>query len=116
LKAYKICIHGQRQIEISLDVTFDEDEAFKRSRETHMDEDREEQEAPREAVMENSTPERPFPKVQNEMVESERHVDPPKEATVNMKRPPCRKMKDMQLSKDLLERARDHICFPAMWH
>jgi hypothetical protein len=41
-KAYIIYILGQRQIEISRDVTFDEDEAFKRSRESHMDEDREE--------------------------------------------------------------------------
>jgi hypothetical protein len=52
-----------------------------------MDEDREEQEAPKEAVMEDSTPEQPIPKVQNEMVESERPVDPPREAVVNRKRP-----------------------------
>jgi hypothetical protein len=78
---------GQRQIEINQDVTFDEDEAFRRSRESHMDEDREEQEAPREAVMEDSTPEEPIPEVQNEMVESERPVDPPREVAVNRKRP-----------------------------
>jgi hypothetical protein len=34
-----------------------------------MDEDREEQEAPEEAVMEDSTPEEHIPDVQNEMVE-----------------------------------------------
>jgi hypothetical protein len=86
-KAYRIHILGQRQIEINHDVTFDEDEAFRRSRESHMDEDQEEQEAPREAVMEDSTPEEPIPEVQNEMVESTKPVDPPSEAAVNRKRP-----------------------------
>jgi hypothetical protein len=42
-KAYRLYIPRQRQIEISWDVTFDEDEAFIKSRESHMDEDREEQ-------------------------------------------------------------------------
>ena len=55
-KAYRIYIPRQRQIEIIRDVTFDEDEAFIRPRESHMDEDREEQEAPRDAVMVDSTP------------------------------------------------------------
>jgi hypothetical protein len=50
-----------------------------------MDEDREEQEAPKEAVMVDSTPEEPIPEVQNEMVE--RLVDPPREVAVNRKRP-----------------------------
>ena len=54
-KAYKIYIPGQRQIEIKCDVTFDEDEAFKRSRESHMDEDREEKEAPMDTIMVDST-------------------------------------------------------------
>jgi hypothetical protein len=36
-KVYRIYIPGQRHIEISRDVTFDEDEAFRRSRESHMD-------------------------------------------------------------------------------
>jgi hypothetical protein len=71
LKAYKIYTPGQRQIEISQDVTFDKDEAFRRSRESHMDEDRGEQEAPRDAIMEDSTPKDSIPEVQNEMVESE---------------------------------------------
>jgi hypothetical protein len=37
--------------------------------------------------MEESTPEEPILEVQNEMVESERLVDPPREAEVNRKRP-----------------------------
>jgi hypothetical protein len=51
-----------------------------------MDEDQEEQEAPREAFMEDSTPEEPIPKVHNDMVESERLVDPPREVAINRKR------------------------------
>jgi hypothetical protein len=71
------------EIDLSQDVTLDEDEAFKISRESHMYMDQEEQQAPREEVMEDSTLEEPFPKVKNEMVELERHVD----ALVNMKIP-----------------------------
>ena len=48
-KAYHIYIPIQRQIEISQDVTFDEEVAFKRSRESHMEIDGEELEAPRDA-------------------------------------------------------------------
>jgi hypothetical protein len=62
-KAYKIYFPGQRQIEISRYVTFDEDEAFRRSRESHMDEDQEEQEAPKDAVMVDSTLEKPISEV-----------------------------------------------------
>jgi hypothetical protein len=86
ISTYRIYIPGQRQIEINRDVTFDEDEAFKRSKESHMDEDREEQEALRDAVMVDSTLEEPISEVQNEMVESERFVDPPREAAVTRKR------------------------------
>lgn len=47
-KAYRIYILGQHQIEVSQDVTFDEEVAFKRSRESHMEIDSEEQEAPKD--------------------------------------------------------------------
>jgi hypothetical protein len=59
-------------------VTFDEDEALKKSRESHMDEDREEKEDPSDAIMVVSTPEGPIPKDQNETVDPKRPVDPPK--------------------------------------
>jgi hypothetical protein len=52
-----------------------------------MDEDREEQEAPRDAVMVDSTPEEHIPEDQNETVEPEIPVDPPREVTVTRKRP-----------------------------
>ena len=44
-KAYKFYIPGFRKIEVSRDVTFDEDTTFNKSRKTHVDE--EEQETPR---------------------------------------------------------------------
>jgi hypothetical protein len=86
-KAYRIYIPGQRQIEISRDVTFDEDEAFRRSRESHIDEEQIEQEPPKDTVMVNSTPEETISEVHNDMVESERPVDLPKEVVATRKRP-----------------------------
>jgi len=86
-KAYRIYILGHKQIEISWDVTFDEDEAFRKSRESHMDEGKEEQEAPRDAIMVDSTSEELILEDQNETIEPERPVDPPREATVTRKRP-----------------------------
>jgi hypothetical protein len=86
LKAYRIYIPGQRQIEISRDVTFDEDEAFIRSRQSHIDEDKIEQEAPKDVIMVDSTPEETIPEVQNDMVKSERPVDLPEEVVATKKR------------------------------
>jgi hypothetical protein len=59
-KAYKIYIPGQRKIEINQDVTFDEDEAFRRSMESHMDEDREEQRLQRKKSWKNLHQRSPF--------------------------------------------------------
>jgi hypothetical protein len=47
-KAYMIYIPGQCQIEVTRDVTFDEEVAFRRSRESHMEIDSEEQEVPKD--------------------------------------------------------------------
>jgi hypothetical protein len=44
LKAYQIYIPSQRLIEVSLDVTFEEEIAFRRSRESHMEIDSEKNE------------------------------------------------------------------------
>ena len=46
-KAYRIYV-GQRQIEVSRDVTFDEDASFLRSKESHLDVVTEELEAPKD--------------------------------------------------------------------
>jgi len=54
--------------------------------ESNMDEDREEQEAPRDAIMIDSTPEEHIPKDQNETIDLEILVDPPREVTVTKKR------------------------------
>ena len=48
-KAYQIYIPIKRQIEVSRDVTFDEEVSFKRSRESHMEIDGEDLEALRDA-------------------------------------------------------------------
>ena len=45
-KVYRIYVPDQLQIEVSKDVTFDEELAFWRSRESHIDIDMEEQEVP----------------------------------------------------------------------
>ena len=42
LKAFRIYVLGQRQIEVSQDLTFDEEVAFRRSRESHVEIDSEE--------------------------------------------------------------------------
>ena len=47
-KAYQIYISGQKRIELSRDVTFEEDVAYQRSRHTQSDND--EQEAPQELL------------------------------------------------------------------
>jgi hypothetical protein len=65
-KTYRIYIPGQRQIEMSRDVTFEEEVAFRRSRGSHMDIDSEKQE---------------------EMVPSPPPVDVPKDIVVGQKRP-----------------------------
>jgi hypothetical protein len=50
-----------------------------------MDEDQIDQEAPKDAVMVDSTPEESIPEVQNDMVESERPVDLPKKVVATRK-------------------------------
>ena len=48
-KAYHIYVPGQRQIEVIRDITFDEDATLLRSRESHLDVETEEHEAPKDA-------------------------------------------------------------------
>lgn len=76
LKVDRIYIPRQRQIEVSRDVAFDEEVAFRRSRGSHMEIDSEEQEASKD--MDFSTPDvRPKPVEQ---------VDMPRDVAVIRKR------------------------------
>lgn len=67
-KAYRIYVPGQRQIEVNRDVTFDEDAAFLRSRESHLDVEIEEPEAPKDV-------EDPVPDSLCSNVQREEHSD-----------------------------------------
>jgi hypothetical protein len=71
-KAYQIYIPGQRHVEISWDVRFEEDFAFRRSRETKTG--GEEQEAPK--VEESTDPSITYEQPSNYEEESEKFVDP----------------------------------------
>jgi hypothetical protein len=68
-KAYQIYISGQRQIEVSRDVSFEEEVAFRKSRRSHIETDSEREE---EMV---SSPPHPSA-VQREPVEPIETVDP----------------------------------------
>ena len=55
-KAYRIYFPGQRQIEVSRDLTFEEEVAYRRSSGSHAETDSEEQESPREFVSSSPHP------------------------------------------------------------
>jgi hypothetical protein len=83
LKAYQIYIPGQKQIEVSRDVSFEEDVAFRRSRGSHMEIDSERQEdivspPPHPSAVQRETVER---------VDPVDHVDVPRHIAVGRKRP-----------------------------
>ena len=63
-KVYHVYVPGRRQIEVSRDVTFDEAIAFLRSRESHIDVEMEEHEAPND--IEDLVPDYPRSDVQRE--------------------------------------------------
>jgi hypothetical protein len=81
-KAYRIYILGQRQIELSRDVTFEEEVAFSRSRGPHMEIDSE--------IQEEMVPSPPHPPtIQRETVDPIDHVAPidvPRNIVVGRKR------------------------------
>jgi hypothetical protein len=82
-----IYIPRQRYIDIIKHVTFDEEATFRKSRESHMDEDRDEKETPKDALMIDSTVEEHIPKDHNEIVEPKIPIDPPTNVTATEKRP-----------------------------
>jgi hypothetical protein len=103
LKSYRIYIPGQRQIEVSRDVIFEEEVAFRRSRGSHMEIDSERQEE-----MASSPPHPPV--VQRETVEPIDQIDPvdpvalvdvPRDSAVGQKRPTW--------TRQTLQEAEEHI-------
>jgi hypothetical protein len=83
-KAYKIYILGQRQIEVSRDVAFNEEIAFKRSRESHIEIVSEEQEAPKD---DGIHPTSPVDHPSDHQEEPAGPVDLPRNVAVTRKRP-----------------------------
>jgi hypothetical protein len=88
-KAYRIYIPGQRQIEVSRDVTFEEEVAFRRSRGSHMEIDSERQEEmvpspPHPPTVQRETIE-PIDPI--DLVDPVAPVDVPRDIAVGRKRP-----------------------------
>jgi hypothetical protein len=88
-KAYQIYIPGQRQIEVSRDVTFEEEVSFKRSRGSHMEIDSERQEEmvpspPHPPTVQRETIE-PIDPI--DLVDPVAPVDVPRDIAVGQKRP-----------------------------
>ena len=67
-KAYRIYIPGQRKIELSRDVTFEEDIAYQRSR--HIERDSDEKEAPQDVLAS------PSPAIERESIEEDYSAPP----------------------------------------
>jgi hypothetical protein len=91
-KAYRIYIPGQRQIEVSKDVSFEEEVAFRRSRGSHMKIDSEKQEEMVSSPPHPSTVQRePVEPVETiEFVDPVDPIDPvdvPRDIVVGQKRP-----------------------------
>ena len=109
-KGYRIYVPGQRQIEVSRDVTFEEDAAFLRSRECHLDVEIEEHEAPSD--VEDLVPDSPRLDVQRE--EHSYHVPDsvdPVEPTRPLERPvfaPPVKRRPTWLH-ETLQQAEEHV-------
>jgi hypothetical protein len=87
-KAYWIYIHGQRQIEVSKDVAFEEEVAFRRSRGSHMEIDSERQEEivpfpPHPLTVQRETVE-PIDPI--DLVDPVAPIDVPKDIAVGRKR------------------------------
>ena len=89
LKAYMIYILRQRQIQVTHNVTFDEDVTFNRSKGTHMEIDSEEKEVLKDkGTNPSSLVVHPLD-YQEELVDPTELVDPPRDVLVIRKRPTC---------------------------
>jgi hypothetical protein len=79
LKAYRVYIPGHKQVEISRDVTFDEDAAFNNSRKCRTDEDHDEElVAPRVADTRNDIVHEKHDIEGHDMAEPQRPTNPPR--------------------------------------
>jgi len=88
-KTYRIYILGQLQIEVSHDVTFYEEVAFVRSKESHMEIDSEEKEALKDVHKNPSSPVVNPSYYQEESLEPTELVYLPRDVVVTRKRPYC---------------------------
>jgi len=88
-KGYSIYVPGQRYIEVSRDVTFDEEVAFRRSKRSHMDTDKEEQEAPKDGSIDEPVvhPSDEYDEELADPVEPANPVELPREVALVRKRP-----------------------------
>jgi hypothetical protein len=114
-KAYRIYIPGQRQIEVSRDVIFEEEIAFRRSIESQMDIDSETVPSPPSAVQRETAI------VPADPVDLVAPVNVPRDIVVGHKRPAwarqlCRRQRDMQLLQAHNKRARNQRDFRAIFH
>jgi hypothetical protein len=97
-KAYKIYVPGERHIEVSKDVTFDEEAAFKRSKELQLDIEMEETEASQIQVSESSSSdmqreELDEPLDLDDLVEPIEHVERPLDVPQSKRKPAwCREI------------------------
>ena len=83
LKAYRIYFLGFRKINISRDVTFDEDTAYNKSRKRPV-EDPKETEIPR---IQDTTMDEAIPEEDREIKEPQELVDPPREKNPHKRKP-----------------------------
>jgi hypothetical protein len=111
-KSYRIYISGQRQIEVSRDVSFGEEVSFRKSRRSHMEIDSEREEEMVSSPPDPSTVQRE-PVETAELVDSidpVHPIDDPKEITVGRKRLvlACQTLQEVELSC----KKRYPPCFP----
>lgn len=116
-KDYRIYVPGFKKIEIRIDVTFDEDASFCKSKKNSSEEIQDkEPKAPRglESEAEEVVPE------DHDEMERQRPEDPPKEVTLGKRRPAwpvssCRKQRSIELQTKPSEKARNLKPIPVMW-
>jgi hypothetical protein len=116
-KAYRVYIPGHRKIEISRDVTFDEDVSFHKSKQGRAEESHDEENGvPRAAETREVEAEESIPEDQD-MAKPQRPVEKPtqKRRPLGHKRP-SKMQRDMVPRMDHLGKSRNQNRIPTMWH